>query len=230
VVERDRLPFPGPRKTCRAVDWNVPRRQGQLSGVSALAAGIGPVVLRRAYSRRVMATCISWELCYTLGLRASPRGRDAMEGRSSWRKALGARGQALPSVKVSTAVQIANLAGVEGKGGGHPEGVPAVSRPCHSLSDQDHVEVKQSIIDTSIAVSVVAAPSALLITAAIAQVPDAVLSSEQSKMCHPQEYDVWAATAHPNSVGAVQASDHGSDSCLHCMSTDHRYNRTITVV
>ena len=58
--------------------------------------------------------------------------------------------QALPSVQVSTPVQMANLVGVEGKEGGHPEGVLAVPRSYHSLSDQDHKEVNQSITDTSI--------------------------------------------------------------------------------
>lgn len=107
-------------------------------------------------------------------------------------------------------MQMPNLAGVEGKGGGHPEGVLAVPRSCHSLLDQDHKEVNQSITDTSIAMSVVAAVSPLLVTTAIAQVPDpAVLSSEQSKTCHPEEYNVWAATAHPNSVGAVKAMTMG---------------------
>ena len=56
---------------------------------------------------------------------------------------------------------------------------------------ENHKEVNQSIKDTSLAVSVVAAVSPLLVTTPIAQVPDpAVLSSEQSKMCHPEECNV----------------------------------------
>jgi hypothetical protein len=40
----------------------------------------------------------------------------------------------------------------------------------------------------------------------------------------------WAATVHPNSVGAVKASDHGFDSCLRGTSTDCRRNETTTFV
>ena len=58
---------------------------------------------------------------------------------------------------------------------------------------------------------------------------DSVLSGEQCKLCHPEEYDVWAGTAHPNSITAVKESDHGSEDCLHCMSADYRWDETLTV-
>lgn len=76
-----------------------------------------------------------------------------------------------------------------------------------------------------------AAVSLFPVAMAIAQVQDpALLSSEQSRMCHPEGYDVSVATAHPNSVGAVKVGGHGSDSCLRCVSTDRRRNVTITSV
>ncbi|MBC7223079.1 MAG: hypothetical protein H5T59_02185 [Anaerolineae bacterium] len=56
-----------------------------------------------------------------------------------------------------------------------------------------------------------------------------VLSGEQCKMCHAAQYEEWAATAHPKSIEDVKASDHGSEACLHCMSTDYRYDETLTV-
>jgi predicted CXXCH cytochrome family protein len=68
------------------------------------------------------------------------------------------------------------------------------------------------------------------IAGAMAQLPEAdVLSGEQCQMCHADEYDVWAATNHPKSIEAVKASDHASESCLHCMSADYRYDETLTV-
>jgi predicted CXXCH cytochrome family protein len=68
-------------------------------------------------------------------------------------------------------------------------------------------------------------------TAAVwAQVPDdTVLSGEQCKMCHAEEYEEWAATAHPNSLEGLKASGHGQDTCMHCMSTDYRYDETLTL-
>jgi len=72
--------------------------------------------------------------------------------------------------------------------------------------------------------------SLLTVAAISAQGPDDVqLSGEQCKACHAEQYEVWAATAHPKSIEAVKASDHASESCLHCMSTDYRYDETLTV-
>ena len=72
-----------------------------------------------------------------------------------------------------------------------------------------------------LATLVVAALSLTLVAAVSAQVPeDDVLSGEQCKMCHAEQYEVWAGTAHPNSITAVKESDHGSEDCLHCMSAD----------
>jgi hypothetical protein len=81
-----------------------------------------------------------------------------------------------------------------------------------------------------IALLVVVALSLLMTAAVWAQVPeDSVLSGEQCKMCHAEQYDVWASTGHPNSITAVKESDHGSEDCLHCMSADYRWNEELTV-
>lgn len=81
-----------------------------------------------------------------------------------------------------------------------------------------------------VALLVVAALSLLMTAAVWAQVPeDSVLSGEQCKMCHAEQYDVWATTRHPLSIDAVKESDHGSEDCLHCMSADYRWNEELTV-
>ena len=81
-----------------------------------------------------------------------------------------------------------------------------------------------------IALLVVVALSLLMTAAVMAQVPeDDVLSGEQCKMCHAEQYDVWASTNHPKSIDAVKGSDHGSEDCLHCMSADYRWNEELTV-
>jgi predicted CXXCH cytochrome family protein len=81
-----------------------------------------------------------------------------------------------------------------------------------------------------VAAFVVAALSLLLVAAVYAQVPDdTVLSGEQCKMCHAEQYEVWAGTAHPKSIDAVKSSDHASEDCLHCMSGDYRWDETLTV-
>jgi predicted CXXCH cytochrome family protein len=83
---------------------------------------------------------------------------------------------------------------------------------------------------TLVATLVIVALSLIITGAALAQgLEDTVLSGEQCKMCHPAEYDVWAGTAHPNSITAVKESDHGSVDCLHCMSGDYRWDDTLTV-
>jgi len=72
--------------------------------------------------------------------------------------------------------------------------------------------------------------SLLTVALILAQAPEpAALSGEQCKACHAEQYDEWAATAHPKSVEAVKSSDHASESCLHCMSTDYRYDESLTV-
>lgn len=81
-----------------------------------------------------------------------------------------------------------------------------------------------------VALLVVAALSLLIAAVVFAQVlEDDVLSGEQCKMCHAEQHDVWAGTGHPNSINAVKESDHGSESCLHCMSADYRRNEELTV-
>jgi predicted CXXCH cytochrome family protein len=81
-----------------------------------------------------------------------------------------------------------------------------------------------------VATLIVAALCLAMVTVVAAQAPDdAELSGEQCKMCHAEEYEVWAATAHPNSINAVKESDHGSEDCLHCMSADYRWDETLTV-
>lgn len=83
---------------------------------------------------------------------------------------------------------------------------------------------------TLVVTLVIVALSFLITGVVLAQgLEDAVLSGEQCKMCHPAEYDVWAGTPHPNSINAVKESDHGSESCLHCMSGDYRWDETLTV-
>jgi predicted CXXCH cytochrome family protein len=71
----------------------------------------------------------------------------------------------------------------------------------------------------------------LLFTAvAWAQVPeDDVLSGEQCKMCHADEHADWASTAHPESLEGLKTSDHADATCMHCMSTDYRYDETLTL-
>lgn len=72
--------------------------------------------------------------------------------------------------------------------------------------------------------------SFLIVAVISAQGPDQdALSGEQCKTCHTEEYDEWAATVHPKSIEDVKASDHASESCLHCMSADYRYDETLTV-
>ena len=85
--------------------------------------------------------------------------------------------------------------------------------------------MKKTLIATLVIVSL------FLITGTVlAQgLEDSVASGEQCKMCHPEEYEVWAGTAHPNSITAVKESDHGSEDCLHCMSADYRWDETLTV-
>jgi predicted CXXCH cytochrome family protein len=76
----------------------------------------------------------------------------------------------------------------------------------------------------------VVALSLFTTVAVLAQVPeDDVLSGEQCGMCHPNEHADWASTAHPNSLENLRASGHAAESCLHCMSTDYRYDNTLTV-
>jgi hypothetical protein len=85
--------------------------------------------------------------------------------------------------------------------------------------------MKKTLIATLVIVSLF-----LITGTALAQgLEDSVLSGEQCKMCHPEEYEVWAGTAHPNSITAVKESDHGSEDCLHCMSADYRWDETLTV-
>jgi predicted CXXCH cytochrome family protein len=81
-----------------------------------------------------------------------------------------------------------------------------------------------------LATLVVAALCLSMAAVVSAQVPDDdVLSGEQCKMCHPEEHEVWAGTAHPNSLTALRESGHGSEDCLHCMSADYRYNDELTL-
>ena len=71
-----------------------------------------------------------------------------------------------------------------------------------------------------------------LLTVAVisAQGPEPeALSGEQCKTCHAEQYDEWAATVHPESIKDVKSSDQASESCLHCMSSDYRYDETLTV-
>lgn len=136
---------------------NVPRKQGQLSGVSALSAGIGMVVLRRTYRRRVMGTFVSRELRYTLVSESSrgdtmrwqavaldrwPSEHAARHSRQSryphlcrWQTLLSRRRREVVIQKVF---------------------LQCLSRAI-SLSDQDHKEVNQSITDIPIGVPVDAA-------------------------------------------------------------------------
>lgn len=72
--------------------------------------------------------------------------------------------------------------------------------------------------------------SLLTIAVVLAQGPaPEALSGEQCKACHSAQYDEWVTTAHPKSIETVKSSDHASESCLHCMSTDYRYDETLTV-
>jgi predicted CXXCH cytochrome family protein len=81
-----------------------------------------------------------------------------------------------------------------------------------------------------VALLVVVALSLFMTAAVWAQVPDdTILSGEQCKMCHAEEYEVWSGTKHPNSLTALKESGHGSDSCLHCMSADYRWNEELTI-
>jgi len=86
--------------------------------------------------------------------------------------------------------------------------------------------VKKLLVYTLVAIVL-----SLLVAAVIsAQAQDAAeLSGEQCKACHAEAYDEWAATLHPKSIEAVKSSDHASESCLHCMSTDYRYDEAVTV-
>ncbi len=86
--------------------------------------------------------------------------------------------------------------------------------------------MKRLLVYTLIAIGL----SLLTVAVILAQGPDdAALSGEQCKACHAEQYEVWAATAHPQSIKAVKSSDHASESCLHCMSTDYRYDETLTI-
>jgi hypothetical protein len=86
--------------------------------------------------------------------------------------------------------------------------------------------MKKLLVYTFIAIVL----SLLTVALALAQGPEpAALRGEQCKTCHAEEYDEWAATAHPKSIEDVKSSDHASESCLHCMSTDYRYDQTLTV-
>ena len=81
-----------------------------------------------------------------------------------------------------------------------------------------------------VAMLLVAALSLIAVAVTYAQVPeDAVMSGEQCKMCHAEEYEVWAGTPHPKSIDAVKSSDHASEDCLHCMSGDYRNDESLTV-
>ena len=86
--------------------------------------------------------------------------------------------------------------------------------------------MKRLLVYTLIAMGL----SLLTVAVILAQGPDdAALSGEQCKACHATQYDEWATTAHPKSIEAVKSSDHATESCLHCMSTDYRYDETLTV-
>jgi predicted CXXCH cytochrome family protein len=86
--------------------------------------------------------------------------------------------------------------------------------------------MKKLLVYTLVAIGL----SLLTVALILAQAPEpAALNGEQCKACHAEQYDQWAATAHPKSVEAVKSSDHASEDCLHCMSTDYRYDETLTV-